>query len=276
MRQKMTTINDHSNDETLFSWTIPSEGVMYKTADKTLVENNETGIPKNIVSYFIADPLNVGDTTELKLVVDGVAHTIILILKLDGRYKMNLRPIANLLKLNKLIIDKDTVWFERDMEDGQEYYVYTKCSDKTISVKPKQRNKPLRTTATSIQNQRVGQDYFKEEVIEVCGGKCIVTGVDDPSILIASHIKPWIKSTDDERMDGDNGLLLAPHVDKLFDKGLITFNADGTIKLSKYLHTSVMDSWCIEISKKYQLSNKQREYMKYHRDNIFRGNENRS
>jgi hypothetical protein len=63
--------------------------------------------------------------------------------------------------------------------------------------------------------------------------RCRVTGVTDPRLLRASHIKPWSScSTIAERLDGYNGLLLCPNVDHLFDRGYISFGDDGTILVS--------------------------------------------
>ena len=47
--------------------------------------------------------------------------------------------------------------------------------------------------------------------------KCCLCGVDDDALLVASHIKPWAKSDEHEKLDLDNGLLLCPNHDKLFD-----------------------------------------------------------
>ena len=54
----------------------------------------------------------------------------------------------------------------------------------------------------------------------------------DPNFLIASHIKPWKVSDNVLRLDGSNGLTLAPRIDRLFDKGYITFSQDGSLFLS--------------------------------------------
>src|SRR5256885_16576834 len=59
--------------------------------------------------------------------------------------------------------------------------------------------------------------------------RCRLTGVSDTRLLVASHIKPWKDSTNQERLDGHNGLLLSPHVDRLFDRHLISFTDDGQI-----------------------------------------------
>nr|WP_246814783.1 HNH endonuclease [Ferrimonas balearica] len=127
--------------------------------------------------------------------------------------------------------------------------------------------------STGVRENRVGQPYFRAEVIEVCHGRCVVTGIPEravpPSILRASHIKPWSKSDDVEKLDGHNGLLLAPHIDTLFDSGLVTFSEEGQLLASAELDPTVFSSWGVDPDKLYTLTEKQREYMKYHRKHIF-------
>lgn len=82
---------------------------------------------------------------------------------------------------------------------------------------------------------RKGQGLFRSRVMEL-EPRCRLTGVDNPVLLIASHVKPWRAcSTADERLDGENGLMLTPHVDRLFDKGLISFENSGDVLLSPKL-----------------------------------------
>lgn len=82
---------------------------------------------------------------------------------------------------------------------------------------------------------RKGQGTFRENVMQV-ERRCRVTGIQNPRLLIASHIKPWRSCrTSAERLDGYNGLLLAPHVDFLFDRGLISFSQNGNLLVSSQL-----------------------------------------
>lgn len=76
-----------------------------------------------------------------------------------------------------------------------------------------------------LSKARIGQGRFRKDVIETWGNglKCAVTSFHIPELLIASHIKPWRSSNDTERLDPTNGILLATHLDKLFDNYLITF-----------------------------------------------------
>lgn len=94
----------------------------------------------------------------------------------------------------------------------------------------------------------------------------------DDRFLIASHIKPWRESDDFERLDAENGLLLAPHVDKLFDGGWISFEDDGSLLITDEA-AIVMNAWGIK--PKMNVGNftaKKREFLQYHRQHIFKSN----
>lgn len=82
---------------------------------------------------------------------------------------------------------------------------------------------------------RAGQGLFRSRVAEIERG-CRLTGISNPTLLTASHIKPWRAcSSTFERLDGFNGILLTPNADRLFDRGLITFENDGKVKISPRL-----------------------------------------
>lgn len=91
--------------------------------------------------------------------------------------------------------------------------------------------------------------------------------------MVASHIKPWSVSTNDERLDGDNGLLLSATYDKLFDSGLITFNEDGKISVSNVISESDLEILNINFDKAYDIrfNDNMRKYLEYHRGFIFAG-----
>ena len=99
-----------------------------------------------------------------------------------------------------------------------------------------------------------------------------VTGLDIKSHLIASHIKPWRDSSNEERLDGNNGLLLSPHVDHLFDKGFISFSEEGRILISPYLDRNVLSLWKIDPNLNVGRFNKQQStYLSYHQKKVFKG-----
>ena len=122
------------------------------------------------------------------------------------------------------------------------------------------------TQKTQIINSRRGQGVFKANV-RLVETFCRVTKVANPKHLIASHIKPWSKSDDIEKLSGFNGLLLAPHIDHLFDKGFISFEGNGNLILSSQLDSSVLDKW--HIYKEINVGNfrkEQQQFLEYHRD----------
>nr|WP_298522399.1 HNH endonuclease signature motif containing protein [uncultured Halomonas sp.] len=126
------------------------------------------------------------------------------------------------------------------------------------------------TQRTQLIQARIGQGLFRSRVAELepC---CRVTGVSDSRFLVASHIKPWSQSDNDEKLDGHNGLLLTPHVDHLFDKGYITFDNAGQLQISSQLPASVCQAWKLTpIEAPIALTETQRAYMGYHRKQIFR------
>jgi len=113
---------------------------------------------------------------------------------------------------------------------------------------------------------RRGQGLFRNRVrnFEKC---CRVTRVSDARLLIASHIKPWKDCSDLERLNGANGLLLSPHVDKLFDSGLMTFSGQGKIYFSRKLSTGDIHKWNLQnLSEVGKFTSLQSHFLEFHND----------
>lgn len=89
---------------------------------------------------------------------------------------------------------------------------------------------PSATEALRLTKQRVGQNLFRQALMDYWGGACAVTGLHLPELLRASHAKPWADcTTDAERLDVFNGFLLSAQLDALFDSGLIAFDDQGLL-----------------------------------------------
>ena len=128
------------------------------------------------------------------------------------------------------------------------------------------------TEKYQLVRSRVGQGQYRSNLERHEAG-CRVTGVTDKRFLTASHIKPWAKSDDFEKLDGNNGLLLSPHIDRLFDRGFISFEDSGHLILSSSLPSDVVSAWKLHNPAiRRALSNKQAAYMAFHRKEIFRNN----
>lgn len=118
---------------------------------------------------------------------------------------------------------------------------------------------------------RRGQGVFRERVFSF-ERRCRVTGIQDPRLLVASHIKPWSVSDPYERLDGNNGLMLSPHIDKLFDRGIITFSPGGKLISSKSLSTEVQQRWNVVPGQEVgRFTGLQGLYLEYHHDVVFEG-----
>jgi putative restriction endonuclease len=117
---------------------------------------------------------------------------------------------------------------------------------------------------------RRGQGVFKANV-RLNETEYRLTGVTDPRLLIASHIKPWSDSSDKEKLDGRNGLLLSPHADRLFDRGLISFENDGTVLVSTTLDQTTLSQWGFsKITNVGAFKPEQCTYLEYHRTERFK------
>lgn len=124
------------------------------------------------------------------------------------------------------------------------------------------------TEKTALIKSRIGQGVFRDKVL-LHWTSCAVTSFNDTNLLVASHIKPWKKSTNSERLDPWNGLLLSPNLDKAFDKGFITFESHGGIRLSPLLVEAAKLG--ITSSMKIALKPQHEKYMSHHRAEEFKG-----
>lgn len=124
------------------------------------------------------------------------------------------------------------------------------------------------TDRMAIVKTRVNQGVFRDLLIRKYK-KCCLCGADEESLLVASHIKPWADSTRKERVDVENGLLLCPNHDKLFDRGFITFNEDGGIVISDKLSETNQVYMNVNADMSIPISETTKEYMQYHREKVF-------
>jgi hypothetical protein len=132
-------------------------------------------------------------------------------------------------------------------------------------------NKSLEETVkASLVMSRVGQGSFRNRVM-FFEPDCRITGVAAKELLIASHIKPWKISSNEERLSGHNGLFLSPHVDKLFDRGFITFDDSGKVEVSPLLDRDVLTKWGLsKINSTRPFHDEQKYFLGFHREIIFK------
>jgi hypothetical protein len=126
--------------------------------------------------------------------------------------------------------------------------------------------KPNETERKGLVTSRVGQGYYRQKIIERWEGKCPVSGMSIIPILIASHIVPWSQSNDEEKLDVNNGILLSPNVDALFDKCLISFKNDGSILISGKISIEDRVALGLNHTIKIPVSERMTPYLERHRE----------
>lgn len=130
------------------------------------------------------------------------------------------------------------------------------------------------TQRAALIKARLGQGEYRRRLMDLWQGRCALTGCDIPEALIASHAKPWRLCNNEERLDPYNGLLLAAHVDALFDQGLISFDDSGVLLLSD--RVSFQQLSLLGINRELRLrflKEKHRRYLSDHRKLVFKKND---
>ena len=126
------------------------------------------------------------------------------------------------------------------------------------------------TDREAIIRARRGQGVFKQRVMEI-EQRCRITGVANPVHLIASHCKPWRDSNNTERVNGENGLLLTPTIDHLFDRGFIGFEDSGNLIISPVAHKQSLEWMGIETKGTVNVggfTEGQRHFLEFHRNAV--------
>ena len=126
------------------------------------------------------------------------------------------------------------------------------------------------TERLAIILARNGQGLFKNRVSKI-ELRCRITGVENPVHLIASHCKPWRDSTNEERLNGENGLLLTPSIDHLFDRGFLGFEDNGNLIISPVAHRPSLQRMGIKtegIVNVGRFTSGQRQFLDFHRNAV--------
>jgi hypothetical protein len=134
-----------------------------------------------------------------------------------------------------------------------------------------ERTLPDSTEVERLVKQRIGQDTFREALLDYWTGACAVTGISLPEVLRASHAKPWADcASDEERLDVFNGFLLTANIDALFDRGLITFDEAGRMTCSPRLTPEQLVTLHLQdgLSLRW-LAPEHEPYLAWHRAKVF-------
>lgn len=168
----------------------------------------------------------------------------------------------------------------RFMNNWEELSFYASQIEKSLTEKPYVANNmefPEGLMRDQKVMARVNQDFFRAAVLSSYQQSCCITGLSIPTLLVASHIKPWsVSDPQRERTNPRNGLCLNALHDRAFDKGLITVLPDFTIRISSALHQSGNEqalNWLRQCSgQKIRMPDRfipDKELLEYHNDVIF-------
>ena len=127
------------------------------------------------------------------------------------------------------------------------------------------------TEKVSLIKSRIGQGVFKDKVFQI-ESACRITKVDNPIHLIGSHIKPWRHCNNPERLDGENGLLLTPSIDRLFDRGFIAFEGNGDLLISPRADQISLKRMGVPMVSGFNVgafTSQQRKFLEFHRESVF-------
>jgi hypothetical protein len=159
-------------------------------------------------------------------------------------------------------IERDSPAPERDIEEWERRVEAAIDSDAAIPY----------TERTALVQARRGQGLFRDNVRAI-EHACRITQVARMEHLVASHIQPWRDSSNEQRLDGENGLLLTPTVDHLFDKGFISFENTGQLIVSPVADPVSLKRMGIDRDARVNVgtfSEGQRQYLEFHRENVLR------
>lgn len=188
-----------------------------------------------------------------------------------------LRPIAKKQRSldEQTIANHDlglNIYLRLDISDSIPFPSYVDIpddkSDENLTVPKPLRSRPSVTHTDSSVTVRIGQAYFRELLLQK-SKKCALCSIDNAWLLRASHIKAWRASTNEERLDENNGLLLCANHDAAFDSGLLSFGSDGSILVSSQLSSKSLDELRIE-GLKINIEEPKDEFLDWHRNNVFK------
>ncbi len=186
--------------------------------------------------------------------------------------KRNISGLSNASKTDAIVVS-------RFFDNWEELTYRAKLIESSLlePVSGERRVLPIGSEREQTVRMRINQQFFRDTVLSSYQQKCCITGIDYPTLLIASHIKPWAASDPEtERTNPCNGLCLNALHDKAFDRGLITVLPDFTVRVSSQLKKEegregmewllLCDKQLIRLPERFTPS---KEFLEYHNDVVF-------
>ncbi len=245
----------HENDKKILqlNFEAPNYTITAKTLAKKLNFKNYNGINLRYgsLSGKICDYFNIHPDPKIEILV--------YLAKVNKEWHWTLRE-----KVVKAIIQLN--WFDNSKQNN----ILNEIEEFQITEKNITRTQKALTQKEILIQSRIGQGVFRNTLIKYWQG-CSVTGYKNLSVLKASHIKPWRISTNEERLNVFNGLLLLPNLDVLFDLGYISFENNGKIIISSLINSKEFKTLGLDPNMKLRKIEKNHwKFLDFHRKNIFK------
>jgi len=184
---------------------------------------------------------------------EDFAEVLVGLIGEEARSLLRATEVSATVETGRMVPGDDLDLWERRLEEQVE-------SDSTLRETDKE----------AIVRARRGQGLFKQRVMRI-ETRCRVTGVDNLSHLLASHCKPWRDCSNEERLNGENGLLLTPSIDHLFDRGFIGFEDSGNLIVSPVAHKPSLRKMGVETERLINVgtfTEGQRQFLDFHRNAV--------
>jgi putative restriction endonuclease len=160
---------------------------------------------------------------------------------------------------------------ERILAEKEHLTIESKYADILMEVQHLKGETKIREVKT-----RVNQHVFRQIILGIYSGKCAITGIDIPDLLVASHIVPWSQN-EEERLNPENGICLSALYDRAFDKGLIGITEGHSIIVSQELrkketrgyyqtYFAFLQGAKITVPDRFK---PRKEFLQYHLDSVF-------
>lgn len=262
LNQDVEGFGDVNETKMFFREVLPERDKNYFYSTKKYNERLKCGDTIYFVynSYLVAKAIFLGEietnTGRDEKYIHG--HKVVNVQILDGDVKLDIEITGSRtryvedddvrLEIERVLGRRDEINLSNDIEQI--------LNDPTIEV----------TEKLALVKSRIGQGQFRKLLLEYWRG-CAVSGYENEKMLVASHIKPWAHSSDVERLDKFNGLLLTPALDRAFDRGLITFSKSGSVVISPDFKEPQIVGITEDVS--FQITPQHEEYMQYHREHVY-------
>lgn len=144
----------------------------------------------------------------------------------------------------------------------------------SMEVIKKSEHNPLLSLIAEAELQiktkmRRGKEQFTESLLPLWKSECPLCGIAIRDVLKATPAKPWKDSSDEERLDPFNGVLLCANHSALYTAGYIAFTGGGRLHISSQISPQDYDAYRLKKNTKIGVSPEHAPYLRWHKRIVF-------